>query len=407
MQALFVLQTSGNFLRQHLDFGHHTGKDFISELAACLGELHGKQVAGDQLCTVCLGGSHCDLRTRQRVEHMVSLPRNRAAHHIDNGKRAYAAGLGLPQGCQTVRRLATLTDNDDKRILGQQRFTVTELRRQFGTHRDTSQIFKHILCHCPHMVGTAAGHHCDLLNAANNLIRQPCLRQINFVFFHYRIDGIRDRFRLLMDLLHHKMLEPALLSGFSIPVYLGQLLLDDIAIQIIEGYLPLFQTGHLVVANVIHLTGVFEDGGNVRRHIGFLVLHADDHRAILARHPNLFRVIFEQQRQCVGAADAYHCLRNCIHRPDVVLFIVVIYQLNGNFGICLRVECITFPGQFVTQFLIVLDDTVMYTDHVAIIAAMGVGIGFGRFPVGSPAGMSDAAGTFQGLTAVGLFCQHT
>ena len=70
----------------------------------------------------------------------------------------------------------------------------------------------------------------NLLEILNLIFGNLHAGQIDNPVLDYGIKSILDSFRLLMDLLHHKMLEPALLSRFCIPLDLGGLLFDFITI---------------------------------------------------------------------------------------------------------------------------------------------------------------------------------
>ncbi len=94
-----------------------------------------------------------------------------------------------------------------------------------------------------------------------------------------------------------------------------------------------------------------------------------------------------------------------IHRGMLILLIVIIDELDGHFGICGGIKGISLPHQLILQLLIILYNAVVNADYVVIVGAMGMRIGLIGFPVGSPAGMTDAAGAGQGLAFVGLLCQ--
>ena len=48
----------------------------------------------------------------------------------------------------------------------------------------------------------------------------------------------------------------------------------------------------------------------------------------------------------------------------------------------------------------------MYADHIAVVAAMGVGVILRGLAVGRPTGVADAAVACQRLTAIGLLSQN-
>ena len=95
-----------------------------------------------------------------------------------------------------------------------------------------------------------------------------------------------------------------------------------------------------------------------------------------------------------------------VHRRAKILFVVIIDEFYRHFRVRRRVKLIALPQQFLFQFLVILNDAVVNRHHISVIAAVGMGVFHGGLPVGSPAGMADAAAAFHGLAAVGLFLQH-
>ena len=213
-----------------------------------------------------------------------------------------------------------------------------------------------------------------------------------------------------MNLFHHEMLKAALFGCLGIPLDFGGLLFDFIAIQVIEMRLARSQLCELKVSDIIHIASVFQDCRNIRSYISFTVCNADDHRAVLTRHPDLARIVTEHQLKSIGTTDTHHRLGNRINRTKVILLIVIINQFNDHFCIGLAVERIAMLQQLFLQFGIVLDDTIMYTDDLrfdwtrtrsaAVTRNMRMRIGLTWFTVCCPAGMSDATGSFQCLSAI-------
>ena len=166
----------------------------------------------------------------------------------------------------------------------------------------------------------------------------------------------------------------------------------------------------LKVANVIHVASVFQNCRDIRSHIGLTIRNADDHRAILTCHPDLARIIPEHQLKSIGTTDTHHRLSDGINRTEVVLFIIVVHQLDDHFRIRLTIECITVLQQLFFQFGIVLDDAVMYANYLRLHCAgsrtgtvtrnMRMCIGLARLTVGCPTSMTNTTGSFQCLAAI-------
>jgi hypothetical protein len=89
-----------------------------------------------------------------------------------------------------------------------------------------------------------------------------------------------------------------------------------------------------------------------------------------------------------------------------VFLVVIIYQLYCHLCIGRRIKGIAFPGKFFPEFLIVLDNTVVYAYYITVIGDMGMGITLGGLTVGSPTGMTDTTGTHQSLPIIGFLLQY-
>ena len=215
----------------------------------------------------------------------------------------------------------------------------------------------------------ATGNNIDLLKVFNFVLGDLHTGQVDSAVLDHRVKGILNSFRLLMDFFHHEMLKAAFFSCFCIPLDFSGLLLDLISIEIIKMSLAWNKFCKLKVTNIIYIASVFQNCRDIRSHIGLTIRNADDHRAILTCHPDLARIILEHQLKSVGTTDTHHRLSDGINRTEVVLFIIVVHQLDDHFRIRLAIECITVLQQLFFQFGIVLDDAVMYANDLRLHCA--------------------------------------
>ncbi len=205
-----------------------------------------------------------------------------------------------------------------------------------------------------------------------------------------------------MDFLHHKMLKAGLFGCLGIPFDFRQLLFDRLLVHIVERNLALSQTCHLQVTDIINLTGIFQNCRHIAGHIAFAVMHADNHRAVLACDINFTGIFLKHHSQGIRAANAYHSMAQCISRCMVILFIVIVNQLNGDLGVRLGIKGIAVMQQLFLQLLIVFDNTVMHCHHVAISTNMRMRVSFGGFAVRCPTCVTNTAGAYKALSAVGF-----
>ena len=265
------------------------------------------------------------------------------------------------------------------------------------------------------MPGGAAGHHDDVPHLCHPLLVQSGSAQVNPPVFDQGAQGVGHRFGLLMDFLHHKVLEAAPLRRLRGECHLHRLPLDLVAVQVVEHGLSRRQPCKLQIADIVDGSGVLQDRRHIGGHIGLPLRKPDDHGAVLPGHPDFPRVVPEHQLQGVGAADAHHGLGDGVHGADFVLFIIVIHQLDHDLRIRVAVELVSVPQELFPKLLVVLDDAVVDAHHLglhlagggsgAVPAHMGMGIGLGGLPVGGPSGMADAAGARERISAVGLFIE--
>ena len=202
------------------------------------------------------------------------------------------------------------------------------------------------------------------------------------------------------------MLVACFFSCFCIPFDLRWLFLNLISVQIVKGNGPIFQTCHLQISNIINISGIFQNRRNIRSHIAVSVLHADDHRTVLAGNVNLPGIILEHDRQGIGTADTDHGMVDGIHRSMLIFLVIVIDELHCHFGVCGRIELIVLAKKLILQFLIILNDTIVNADHISIIRGMGMGICLRRFAVGRPTGVTDTTGTSQSMAMIGFLRQR-
>ena len=366
LNTLFVFQNLLYLLRDSLQFRNIIAVLLIRDFASDLRKLHCQAVHSGKLCTVCLCRSNRDFRSSKCVEHFIRFTRDAAAHHINDCHCGDTLLFCKTQCCQCIRCLTRLANNDHQCLLIERHLTVAEFRCKFHTYRNVCHIFQHILSSHANVPCRTAGYNIYLLEVLDFVLNDLHARQVYNAILDYRIKGILNSLRLLMNLFHHEMLKAALFSRFCIPLNLGGLLFDFITIKIIKMSLTRSQFCKLKIADVIYITSIFQNRRDIRSHIGFTIRNADDHRTVLTSHPDFAWIITEHQLKGIGTTDTNHRLGNSIDRAKVVLFIIVINQFNNYFRIGLAVERIAMFQQLFFQLGIVLDDTVMYANDLRL-----------------------------------------
>ena len=389
------------------------GAGLFGDFAAHEGQLQREGVHGDQLGTVGLGGGDGDLGSGEGIEDMVRLAGNGGAHDVHDGQGTDPEGLGLAQGGQAVGGLAGLGDDDDEGFGIQQLFAVAELGGQLDPGGELGQILEDVLGGHAHMPGGAAGNDVHGGDIGQKRIGESGPGQVDPAVLQNAVQGIADSGGLFVDLLEHEMLIAALFGGLGVPGDLGGLVLDHIAVQVIENDLARGEARHLEIADVIDRAGMLQNGRDIGGQIALAVGDAENHGAVLPGGEDLAGVVAEHQGEGIGAADTDHGARNRVHGAELVFLVIVVDQLDDHLGIGLGIEGIAVPQELGLELGIVLDNAVVDADDTgldragagagAVAADMRMGVGLAGLAVGGPAGMTDAAGAGKRAAVVGFF----
>ena len=176
--------------------------------------------------------------------------------------------------------------------------------------------------------------------------------------------------------------------------------------------LPRKQPHRLQIIDVINVAGIFQHRRHIRSEKGFPIRNANDHGTVFSGGIDFSRIVFEHQSQGIRSPNPHHHSVDCVNGTDLVLLIVVVHQFDRNLGIRGAVEFISVALQFGLEFLVILNDSIVYADHIGfhcaagrscgVSADVGMGIDLGRFSVGGPSSMANATGTGQRSAAINL-----
>ncbi len=256
------------------------------------------------------------------------------------------------------------------------------------------------------MVSRTAGNYVYLAQRLYLFISQPEFVKHDSAVLDNRVYGIPDDLGLFVYLLEHEVLIAALFCGFGVPLYLGEFLCYLLTLDIVELYFALRQLCYLQIADIINVPCIFEYGRHIGSHISFAVSDTYYHGAVLAGCVDLFGIFLEHNAQRITAAYTYHSPRDGVNRTLAVLAVVVVYQLNSDFGISLRPESVACLYQLLFKFLIVLYDAVVYRDDIFIVSGMRVSVQRRWFTMSRPSCMTYTAAAFYSLAAIGHIDQH-
>ena len=361
-------------------------------------EVHHRQLGGEGL-----GGGHGDLRPGPGVEHVVALPGDGGAHHVDDGQHPGPQPPGLPHGGQGVHRLAGLGDHQGQGLVGDDGVAVAELGGQGHLHRLAQQPLQGVLGHHAHVVGGAAGDDIQLVHLPQVVRLQAQAVQRHLPLQDAGGDGLAEGLGLLHDLLGHEVLVPALLGGGDLPVHVVVLLLHRAEVGVVHPQVVGGELGDLPVVQVAHVPGVLDQGGYIGGQEVGSVSKAQDQGAVLPGGDEPVGTVGAEDAQGVGPLNQTQHLP---HRRQNVPVVVVLQKLGHHLGVGLGNEGDPLRLQKLPQLHIVFDDAVVHHGKAAALADLGVGVHVRGLPVGGPAGVAQADDAMDSSAPLHQLIQH-
>ena len=242
------------------------------------------------------------------------------------------------------------------------------------------------------MVGGAARNHVDAIYVVELLERETELVDVELTGGGHAADeGVAHDARLLVDLLEHEVGVAALLGHVEVPIDVGDLGLDDVALGI--GVLDAVggELGELVVGEDHDVAGGVDEGDDVGGDVGAALAAADDDGRVLAGDRDGARLVRADGREAIGADDAGAGGADGGHQ--VMLGRVgVLDEVREDLGVRVGAELVAGGRELLAELREVLDDPVVDDGDAAVAAHVRVRVGGGGAPVGGPAGVADAAG---------------
>ena len=167
------------------------------------------------------------------------------------------------------------------------------------------------------------------------------------------------------------------------------------------------QNGHLVVVEVDHAAGVFDNGRGIAGDDVFVLADADDQRRALAGHDQRFRLVLANDGDAVGALDLGECrldglLQHALALLHLVLQLAVqVADEDGqDLGVGLAAEGVAVALKVLFEGGVVLDNAVVDQGDAAGAVGVGVGVEAGGGAVGGPAGVGHADARARQFVAV-------
>ena len=340
-----------------------------------------------------LGRGDAALGPRVRIQDAVRLPGDGRPHRVGDGDDVRLLAPGVPDGLQRVDGLAGLRDAQREGVRVEDRIPVAELAGDVDLHGQARPVLDRVLGHQSGVKGRATGHHEHLVDPLDLVFAHPELVEVQAPG---RVDpapeGVPDRLGLLVDLLQHEVVEPALLRGGEVPLHLDRGRLDLVPVEIDQpnrigahlGDLPLGQRHEAArpLKHRRHVGGQHVLAPAEPDHEGRGDLHPDDDVRFLGRH--------DDQR-----VRAHQLGDHGPHRFHQVAVVRLFQEVSHALRVGLGREHVAGLGQPLPKILEVLDDAVVDDGHGARAVHVGVGIAIGGRPMRGPARMAHPDGALD------------
>ena len=127
-------------------------------------------------------------------------------------------------------------------------------------------------------------------------------------------------------------------------------------------HLEVFATayhGDIVVVEINHLVGVFNNRSGVGTEEELVLAYTDDQRTLLAGSDNLVFVSLVEHCNGISSDELGEGKPHCSKQVYVLSRLYVFYELHDDFRIGIRTEFHAIGNEFLLQVSIVLDDAIM------------------------------------------------
>ena len=362
--------------------------------AAQLGKRRREQEQRDQLRRERLGRGDADLRARAgEVDELGLAHHRRRADVADRQRVAVSELLRVLERGERVGGLARLRDHDHQGVRIGNALAVAILARDLDLAGHAREALDPVLGHRAGVIAGAAGEHQHAVDRGQHLLRavaeEPRIDRAD------PLERVRDRARLLEDLLLHEVAIGAELGGRATRLDHRHGPLDALPAGVVDRECLAADIGHVAFLEVDHAAR-----------------HRQQRRGVGSEEVVVFAQAHDQGTARAGADDPAGLARRdhrdrvrplelgnrSLHRAQQVASArrvpVCVDEVRNDLGVGLRDEHVAFGRQAIAQRLEVLDDAVV--DHRDLAARrVRVRIVGRRRAVRRPARVRDAGRACQ------------
>ena len=152
-----------------------------------------------------------------------------------------------------------------------------------------------------------------------------------------------------------------------------------------------------------NISRVFQYCRYVRRNNASSICMTYDQRAVFTHRIQFFRMVAENNSQCIRSFHTVHYFRD---GPERIPIIIVVQKMSDDLSICLRDKVVSLFFQFFLQFQIIFNNSVVNNNDTFICIKMWMRIDIGRSPMSGPARMPDSKGSGKFLSPMADLIQH-
>jgi hypothetical protein len=253
------------------------------------------------------------------------------------------------------------------------------------------------------VVRRAGGHDHDAAQVAQLLLGHAEALEHELPVAYAVTEGFRDGLRLLVDLLEHERLVPALLSGLHVPVDLDHLALELAVLHADEAGAVGRDRDDLAVLDQLDRPGLVDKCRGHRGEEHLALADAHEQRALEPRADELFRVVVVDDDEREMALELAVSLAR---RLEQIAPVVTLDQVHDHLGVGLGAEGMALGLERSLQLAVVLHDSVQDDRELALVApGERVRVLHVHRAMGRPACMAEARRRLRAIRA-GFRLQH-
>src|SRR5690606_36165812 len=325
-----------------------------------------------------------------------------AAGNVTDGQAGQVALLfGVTQRCKGICSLAGLGDGNEKGIGWYRHLAVAILTGDFYLTRQPCLLFYPVPSHKTGVIAGAAGDDVDVLDVFQPGFRLGAEDGSEYVILAqcaFQRIGYGDG--LFVDFFEHEVAVLALVQAVSGVLVTQYRVVHQLVLPVPDFSGLQRQPGVVALLQIDELIGYLQQGQGVGGYESFFAAFTYDQRAAHTCTVQGIGLVLVDNPQGVSTVEFG---QGGAEGAKQVLFLAVVVgqQVGDYFGVGFRGEGVAQLLELLTQLVVVFDDAVV--DYGQPLGQVRMGVVFGGFAVGGPAGVGYAQVAVNGCSFQGIF----